>query len=302
MTNAAELNGHHGIAGQVSFKENSGGFVTVEMANDFGTTNIALQGGHVMEWSPRGGRPVIWMSPAAVLAPGKSIRGGVPVCWPWFGPHAVNTAFPAHGFARISPWQVVAAKPSADGETRLVLRLVQNAAQSGQWPYPSQLEIGITLGSALSIDLITRNTGDEAIIIGEALHTYFAVSDVHRVVIHGLEDCWFLDKVDGGKRKQQNGPVNFGGETDRIYLDTLSDCLIDDPGLRRRIRIAKQGSRSTVVWNPWQEKAAKMGDLGENGYLDMVCVESANAADNAVTVDPGEEHRLAVVYSVEDLS
>jgi glucose-6-phosphate 1-epimerase len=302
MTNAAELNEHHGISGQVSFKESPNGFVTAEVTNDYGATSIAVQGGHVMSWIPRDGRPVIWMSPAAVLTPGKSIRGGVPVCWPWFGPHAVNTAFPAHGFARTSPWQIVAAKSLADGETRLVLRLVQDAAQSVQWIYLSQLEIGITLGSALSIDLITRNNDEEPIIIGEALHTYFAVSDVRRIAVHGLEDCWFLDKVDGGKRKRQNGPVSFGGEIDRIYLDSLSDCLIDDPGLRRRIRVTKQGSRSTVVWNPWQEKAAKMGDLGENGYLKMVCVESANAADNAVTVDPGEEHRLAVVYSVEDLS
>ncbi len=302
MKNAAVLNERFGIAGRVNFKEAPGGFVTAEMANDYGTASVALQGGHVMDWTPRDGRAVLWMSRAAVLAPGKSIRGGVPVCWPWFGSHAVNAAFPAHGFARTSPWEVVATRSMPSGETRLVLRLVQNAAQGVQWPYLSQLEIGITLGPALAIDLITRNNSDEVIIIGEALHTYFAVSDVRRIVVQGLEGCCYLDKVDDGRRKRQAGAVRFDGEIDRVYLDTLADCLIDDPILRRRIRIAKLGSHSTVVWNPWHEKAAKMGDLGENGYLNMVCVESANAADNLVPVISGQEHRLSVVYSLENLA
>lgn len=302
MKNAAALNERFGIAGQVNFKEIPGGFVTAEMVNDYGTASVALQGGHVMDWTPRDGQAVLWMSRAAIMAPGKSIRGGVPVCWPWFGPHAVNSALPAHGFARTSPWEIVASRSVAGGATRLVLRLVQNAAQGVQWPYLSQLEIGITLGPALAIDLNTRNNSDEVIIIGEALHTYFAVSDVRRIVVQGLEGCCYLDKVDDGRRKRQAGAVRFDGEIDRIYLDTLADCFIDDPILQRRIRIAKQGSHSTVIWNPWHEKSAKMSDLGENAYLNMVCVESANAADNLVPITSGQEHRLSVVYSLENLA
>jgi glucose-6-phosphate 1-epimerase len=107
--------------------------------------------------------------------------------------------------------------------------------------------------------------------------------------------------MDGGKRKTQTGPVTIGAETDRIYLDTSADCLIDDPGLKRRIRIRKRGSHSTVVWNPWIEKSVKMGDFGENGYLNMVCVESTNAADDVVTIAPGGEHRLWVRYETESM-
>ncbi|MDO8597781.1 MAG: hypothetical protein Q7R45_14310, partial [Sulfuricaulis sp.] len=128
------------------------------------------------------------------------------------------------------------------------------------------------------------------------------VSDVRRVTIRGLEACPYLDKMDGGKRKQQTGPVTIGAETDRIYLDSSADCLIDDPGLKRSIRIRKRGSHSTVVWNPWIEKSVKMGDFGENGYLNMLCVESANAADDVVTIAPGGEHHLWVRYEIEALN
>jgi glucose-6-phosphate 1-epimerase len=126
---------------------------------------------------------------------------------------------------------------------------------------------------------------------------------VRQVRIHGLGNCPYLDKVDAGARKQQSGPVRIGAEVDRIYLDSVADCLIDDPGLRRRIRVAKSGSRSTVVWNPWTEKAAKMGDFGgPSGYLHMLCVESANAAEDVVSLAPGASHTLAVAYSIEPLA
>jgi D-hexose-6-phosphate mutarotase len=151
----------------------------------------------------------------------------------------------------------------------------------------------------LKIDLVTSNTGGMPITIGEVLHTYFEVGDVREIAIHGLDGCEYLDEVDGDKRKEQSGPVMFNAETDRVYFNTGADCVIDDPGLGRRIRICKSGSRSTVVWNPWNEKAAKMGDLGDEGHLHMVCVESANAAENLVTISPGSEHHLQVSYQLE---
>lgn len=301
MANIAALNERYGLSGQVIFKESSGGMVLAEVINGHSSGTIALQGGHLMNWTPRGSRPVIWLSPAAILAPGKSIRGGVPVCWPWFGPHPTEAAFPAHGFARTQPWEVFASESLENGDTRLALRLIQSDKTRSQWPHPCQLEIHMVLGAALEISLVTRNSGDAPVTIGEALHTYFEVSDVHRIAIEGLDGCWYLDKVDGGERKRQTGAVTFDGETDRIYLDTAAECALNDPGLKRRISISKRGSRSTVVWNPWLDKAAKMKDMGEEGYLNMVCVESANAADNLVTIAPGEEHRLAVSYRIKSL-
>ncbi|MBI3778899.1 MAG: D-hexose-6-phosphate mutarotase [Gammaproteobacteria bacterium] len=299
MTDFSALNARFGLSGRVIFREGPGGLAVAEVTNSQGSASIALQGAHLMTWTPRGHKPVIWLSRAARFAPGKSIRGGVPICWPWFGPHASNAALPAHGFARTVPWEVIGAQSLADGATRLDFRLIQNEATHAQWPHATLVECRITVGAALEIDLVTRNADRSAITIGDALHTYFQVSDVRRVTIRGLEGCPYLDKVDGGRRKQQSGAVTISAETDRIYLESSADCVIDDPGFRRRIRIRKRGSRSSVVWNPWIEKSVKMGDFGENGYLDMVCVESTNAADDVVTIAPGGEHHLWVRYEVE---
>ncbi len=301
MVDIAVLNQEYAVAGKVIFKAGPGGLPLVELSSTHGSAVVALQGGHLLSWIPRGEQPVIWLSKDAKFAPGKSIRGGVPVCWPWFGPHSGEASFPAHGFARTVPWQVIAAEKYGDGGTRLVLSLEHNATTRRYWPFSSEVTLRISLAAALEIELITRNTGVTPITIGEALHTYFEVGNVREIAIRGLEDCEFVDKVDCGKNKRQQGPVTFSGELDRVYLNTISDCLIDDPGLNRRIRIQKRGSRSTVVWNPWHEKAAKMGDLGEQGYLNMVCVESANAADNTVSISAGDEHHLAAIYRVEAL-
>lgn len=298
----AGLNSRFGIPGQVTFKEGPGGLAIVEVVNNQATATIALQGAHVMTWTPHGQKPVIWLSRAAKFSSGKSIRGGIPVCWPWFGPHATEPSFPVHGFARTTLWDVIETQELTDGTTRLELRLVQNEATLKQWPYASELLLIITIGAGLEIELVTQNTGESAIAIGEALHTYFEVSDVRRVTVRGLEGHPYIDKVDGGKHKQQTGPVTISAEVDRIYLDSTADCLIDDPLWTRCIRISKRGSHSTVIWNPWIEKTIKMGDLGEDGYLNMICVESTNAADDVVTIAVGAEHRLWVRYTVEALS
>jgi D-hexose-6-phosphate mutarotase len=149
--------------------------------------------------------------------------------------------------------------------------------------------------------LVTQNNGKESFVLGEALHTYFHISDVAQMTIRGLENCEYLDKVGEPARRTQQGGIVIESEVDRVYVNTDKDCVIEDKGLKRAIRIAKTGSHSTVVWNPWTEKANKMGDFGDSGYRGMVCVESANAFDNLVTVKPGETHRLAVEYSVEAL-
>jgi len=299
MPDISALNARYGTPGQLTVKAGPGDLAMVEVANAQASATLALQGAQVLQWAPLGQQPVIWLSGAARYAIGKSIRGGIPLCWPWFGPHPSEADFPAHGFARTSLWEIVDTQVLADGATRIGLRLKHTDASRALWPHAAELECQISVAATLEIDLLTRNTGSASITIGQALHTYFAVSDVRRTRIEGLEGCHYLDKVDGGRRKEQMGPVSFVAETDRTYLDTAADCLIDDPGLARRIRIHKRGSRSTVVWNPWIEKATRLGDLGADGWLHMVCVESANAADDVVTVPPGAEHRLEVRYTLE---
>jgi len=300
-TDLSALNAQFSIAGHVTFREGPGGLVVAEVGNSLATSTIALQGAHVMTWAPRTARPVIWLSKFATFAPGKSIRGGAPVCWPWFGAHASEAKYPGHGFARTVMWEVIKTEALRDGATRLTFRIVQDDATRAQWPHASEALNVVTVGKALEIALVTRNTGAAPFTLGDAFHTYFEVSDIRHCHIHGLGHCPYLDKVDGGKKKQQTGPVTIGEEVDRIYLDSTADVLIDDPGYRRRIRVAKRGSRSSVVWNPWIEKAAKMGDFGPDGFLNMVCVESTNAADDVVQVPAGGEHRLWVRYSIEPL-
>ena len=297
-TQIEELNRRFGTGGALAFKELAPGFPVLELDNGQARATIALQGAQVMTWAPRGQQPVIWLSRAAKFAPGKSIRGGVPICWPWFGAHPTEPSFPAHGFARTVPWELLDAQ-TRDGAMQLRFRIAPGAAPQAQWPAGVDATLEITVGTALAIALVTRNNGAQPLTLTEALHTYFEVGDVRSVAVHGLDGLSYLDKVDGLARKRQAGAVTVSGEVDRIYLDSVTDCIIDDPISNRRIRIAKSGSRSTVVWNPWIEKAAKMGDLGDDGYLKMICVESGNAAENIVQVAPGAEHRLEVKYSVE---
>lgn len=286
----------------LAFGEPAPDFIAIKVRTAFSTATIALQGAHVMTWQPAGQKPVIWLSSVAKFAPGKSIRGGVPLCWPWFGPHATEATYPGHGFARTIPWLLVDAWKLPDGRVRLEFEPVMNDAACAMWPHPSLVKNIVTVGQELEVELATTNTGHAAFPLGQALHTYFQVGDIQQTSVAGLEGCGYLDKVDGGKRKKQKGAVAFAGETDRIYLETAGCCGIVDPVLKRTILITSTGSRSTVVWNPGKEKAAKMGDFGlTNGKAGedcMVCVETANAADDVITLAPGETHRMTAQYRV----
>ena len=282
----------------LSFSEKAPGFIAIDVKTAFSTASIALQGAHVMTWQPKGQKPVIWLSKAAKFAPGKSIRGGVPLCWPWFGPHATEAAYPGHGFARTIPWLLVDAWKLPDGRVRLEFEPVMNDAACAMWPHPSLVKNIVTIGQELEVELATTNTGQAPFPLGQALHTYFEIGDINKVEIAGLAGCTYIDKVAGSKRKKQKGAVTFTGETDRVYLGTTGCCGIVDPVLKRTILITSTGSRSTIVWNPWQEKAAKMGDFGKQGEDRMVCVETANAVDDVITLAPGETHRMSAQYRV----
>ena len=299
MQDIDALNRRFGLPGKLSFTSLAKGMPVAEIKTALCTARICMQGAHLIEWTPAGQKPVIWLSKDARFAVGKSIRGGVPVCWPWFGPHDSKTDVPAHGYARMVEWELLDSDLLQDEGVSLSFRIIPTEASRAMWPHATPLELEMTIGKNLELELITRNTGDQPVQIGEALHTYFAVGDVRKVTVTGLEGTEYLDKVDDFKRKTQHGGVNFSGEVDRVYVATEADCLIQDPSMRRSIRISKRGSRSTVVWNPWVDKCKAMGDMGEAGYLGMLCVESGNAASDVVTIAPGGEHRLWVRYKVE---
>ncbi|MFZ3018299.1 MAG: D-hexose-6-phosphate mutarotase [Gallionella sp.] len=303
MNTAQQLNTQFGIKGQLSFREDASGLVVAEIDNAQATASLCLQGAHLMTWQPKSQSvPVVWLSRDAKLAAGKSIRGGAPVCWPWFGAHASEVSFPGHGFARTVPWNVVESGSEPDGATRLTLRLVASDKTRAQWPHDCTLDLTVIVGDTLRMEMITENTGAQEFVIGEALHTYFQIGDIGAVRVTGLEGCGYWDKVGGSTLRNQDGAIAFSGETDRVYIDTAAECVIEDDKLKRRIHVAKSGSLSTVVWTPWVEKANKMGDMGQpDGWREMVCVESVNAIENVVTVAAGTKHTMIVEYRTESL-
>lgn len=297
MTTLAELTERFAIADCLRFELAAEDFPVAVVTTPLAQARIALQGAHLMSYQAVNQLPLIWLSPAAKLAPGKSIRGGIPLCWPWFGPHERDAKLPGHGFARTVPWALEAARLLPDGRLRLEFALIESETTRAQWPHACTARHVITIGQELEVALETTNTGAAPFTLGQALHTYFVVGDVRQVSVLGLEGCTYLDKVAGGARAQQVGPLSFSGETDRVYFGTSGYCVIRDPVLAREIIITATGSRSTVVWTPWAEKAAKMGDFGSaDGWLDMLCVENANALDDVIVLAPGQSHCLAAQY------
>jgi len=293
------LNEQFAITQHITFTASAGGLPIAEIRNSYAAASVAVQGGHVIAFQPHGQQPVLWVSSLSAFVPGKTIRGGIPVCWPWFGSHPTDPSKPFHGFVRAAMWQVRGTSVGPADATEIRLGLTESEASLALWPYAFDLEIVVTVGAQLRVELITRNPGDQPLICGGALHTYYTVGDVRRIAIQGLDGCDYLDKAEGFKRKSQRGPVTIEAETDRVYLDTDAACVIDDPALDRRIGIAKAGSHTTVVWNPWAEKAQQIADFGDEEYLSMVCVETANADADVATVAPGGEHRLSALIGLE---
>jgi len=298
-TDPQVLNEQFAIAEHITFAASAAGLLVAEIHNSYAAASVAVQGGHVITYQPHGRQPVLWVSSLSAFELGKTIRGGIPVCWPWFGSHPTDASLPFHGFVRAAMWQVRGTSVGLGDATEIRLGLTESMASLALWPHAFDLEIVVTVGAQLQIELIARNPGDQPFVCGGALHTYYTVGDVRQIAIHGLDGRDYLDKVEGFKRKPQHGPVTIAGETDRVYLDTDATCVIDDPALGRRIGIAKAGSRTTVVWNPWAEKAKQIADFEDEEYLSMVCVETANANTDVATVAPGGEHRLSAVIGLE---
>uniref|UniRef100_E6QTD9 glucose-6-phosphate 1-epimerase n=1 Tax=mine drainage metagenome TaxID=410659 RepID=E6QTD9_9ZZZZ len=289
------LNEEFGMISTLKIEDISGVPVLI-ISTPLANARIALQGAQVLAWQPAGHMPILWTSHHAVYRPGQGVRGGVPVCWPWFG--AGEEGQPAHGFVRTRMWTLRETNWVGD---RLIVRmgLSDNADTRAIWDHGFDLELQVDIGRTLVMRLVTRNTGHKTFHITDALHTYFFVGDIARTTVTGLEKTAYLDKVLDFKQHVQTGPVTFTGETDRIYLDTTSTCVIHDPAQDRKIVVSKSGSHSTVVWNPWLDKAAKFADMRPEEYQHMLCVETANAGKDSIALAHGEQHVLETEISVE---
>jgi len=286
------LNDTFGISQHVTFHLGHNGMPKAVIANRHSTAEIYLHGAHVTSFQPQGAEEVLWLSEAAQFRQGKAIRGGIPIIWPWFGDHPTDTDQPAHGFARTAEWSVSETMALPGQRTKISFSLTHSAKTESLWPHPFMLELHVTVGRQLQVDLVTHNYHTEGVNISQALHTFFNVGDIAQVAVTGLSGRTYLDKVQGYKEFPQYGAIPFLEETDRVYLDTTDECIIDDQALKRKIYVDKLGSKSTVVWNPWVDKAKQMGDFPDNGYETMVCVETTNAANDARRVPPRGDHVL----------
>jgi glucose-6-phosphate 1-epimerase len=305
MSSAEQLQAKFGMPGVLDFSTAAAGLVIAHVTTPAAAATIYTQGAHLTHWKPAGHTPAIFLSQRAEFAPGKPIRGGIPVIFPWFGERHDDQPGPQHGFARTMVWELASAMLAGD-DLHLTWTLAPDASTRTLGFDHFRLAYRMVLGQALTLELTVANdsSADGAqLVFEEALHTYFAVADARQVSITGLGGVEYIDKVDGMKHKiQADGPLLLEGRTDRPYRNTESTCILHDEAGARTITIAKNGSRTTVVWNPWQELTATMPDMEPDAWLHMTCVETANAGINAITLVPGETHTMRAHVTVEALA
>ena len=293
------LSAKFSIHGHIKFTSNRE-IIVVEITHPYAKASVSLYGAHVISFQPKGQQDVLWMSDLSTFEKGKPIRGGIPVCFPWFGAHDSDAQKSIHGFARLHLWDVVSTSILPSGEIRLRMVLRDSPETKLLWPFSFKNLMTITVGKSLEVALTCTNTGKETFTYSDALHTYFAVGDVEKVKLHGFNKCSYYDGMDNGTIKNQSEEwISIDRETNRRYFDYASDCIIEDPVLLRKIRIGKRGSQVTLVWNPWSETAKKIADMHENGYKTMLCVEAVNANNDKITLLPNQSHTLSTILSVE---
>jgi len=295
-----ELDRHFGIPGVARVSEGNGGLSRVNITNPVAHGEIYMHGAHVTSWRPAGGEEVFFLSTESRWEQGQAIRGGVPICFPWFRGKAHDARAPAHGFARTRVWQLESISETGAGVT--VSMFIESDAQTQRWwPGEFRLVHRATFGSDLRLELVCTNAGKTPFRFEEALHAYNRVAEVSDVRVQGLDGGRFLDNMDSNKEKVQFGDVTVTRQTDIAFMGTTASVDLVDPKMRRRIRLQKKNSSTTVVWNPWQEGASKLRDLGEGEWKQFLCVESSNIIGNAVTLAPGQEHTMSAVLSMEEL-
>ncbi|MCC6682002.1 MAG: D-hexose-6-phosphate mutarotase [Phycisphaeraceae bacterium] len=284
------------IHGSLRFEPGAGDLTRAVITTPACTGQLYLHGAHVTSWTPKAERSeasdptdVLFLSDVSQFRAGTAIRGGVPICLPWFGRHPSDPKAPIHGTVRLRAWDLHSTRLESDAVSLTLTTRCDNLL----------VTFHASFGRQLAMTLTVTNQADAPAVITEALHTYFAVSHPRKVYITGLQGTHYYSKVHDARFTEQNEQLHFDGETDRVYFNTEATCLLHDPTWHRRIVVAKTGSRSTVVWNPGSERFKNSEDLGGERWDRFVCIETANALDNAITIAPGAEHSLSAQLSVE---
>lgn len=297
MHDLIDLQRRFTIPGVVAIESGQNDLPRVAVSTSTAEAHVYLHGAHVAHYRRVGRPPLLFMSKKSWFEAGKPIRGGVPIVFPWFGPAKDNPQFPAHGFGRLREWTLRDVRQDASGDVIISLSLGPDDATRALWPHAFELVYSVTVGPALSLSLEVRNTDSSPFTFEEALHTYLAVGDVREVTVAGLAGRACIDKMHPGVRQTQSAePFRITAETDRIYVATPDAVTVTDPGMpggARAITVAKAGSLTTVVWNPWVAKSKAMPDFGDDEWPGMICVETANVGEHAVTLGPGERHVMS---------
>lgn len=294
----AALNEKFGISGIAQIAAGSGGLPRVQIGTPSAKADIYLHGAQVTSWQPARTADVIFLSEKAQWQDGKAIRGGIPVCFPWFRAKADDPQAPAHGFARTKEWQVESISMAENEAVCARFSIASDAGSRKWWPFEFRLEYAITVGKVLKLELKMNNTGGKALRFEEALHTYFRVGDVREVRVRGLGGLKFLDNRDGNREKMQAGELVLEKQTDNAYRNASGPVEIVDAVVGRRLTTVKHNSNSTIVWNPWRDGAAGMSDFGDEEWTSMLCVEGGNIMSAGVDVGPGDSHTMAVSIEV----
>ena len=297
MANIDELNRRYAIPGAAQITAGNNGLLRVGITTPASTGEIYLHGAHLTSWRPAGGEEVIFLSQRSQFEPGKAIRGGIPVCFPWFRNKVDDPKAPSHGFVRTKDWKLDEIEMRGDG-VMVSLSTSSDEGTKAWWPHDFHLLHRLTLGTALTQELVVSNTGATPLRFEEALHTYYRVGGAEAIRISGLDGVAYLDNTDANREKRQVGDIVFTAQTDSAYMDTTHAVEIADPILRRRLRLTKQNSRTTVVWNPWSTGAQSLADLGDQ-WRAMACVEASNMRAFGVDLAPGQQHTMKTVIQVE---
>jgi len=260
---------------------------------------IYHHGAQVVDWTPTGQEPVIWLSQHTKLDSQSPIRGGIPICWPWFGFGRDAQMLPQHGFARLVEWRLLKAVTAAETATATYLLVSRGQAE---FDHPYRMTYTVSFGRELVVALTVRNTGDQPFSFEEALHTYLRVGDARQISIVGLDQVAYSDRSAGADAaaQVQVSDLMVSREVDRIY-HTAGRLEVLDPVLKRRLVMTRRNSADVVVWNPWIDKAKSMSDFGDDEWQSMVCTETANVEANAIELPPGEEHTMGFTLAVEPL-
>jgi glucose-6-phosphate 1-epimerase len=291
------LNRRFGIRNVVEVIPGIGGLPEVRVTAPWASAEIYLHGAQLTSWQPMHTEEVLFLSQDSHWQEGRAIRGGIPVCFPWFRSKGDNPSAPAHGFVRTKEWRLEAVK--IDQESVVVICSTENDESTYQWwPHAFRLVHILSIGRSLRLELIVTNNGQTSFRFEEALHTYFRVSGAENVRIRGLDQIAYLDNIDGNRKKTQSGDLIFRAKTDNAYIDVHSAAELLDPTWCRSILTEKANSATTVVWNPGQEGAARLSDLGDEEWRQFACVEASNILGSAVSVTPGQEHRMQALISV----